>query len=319
MPLFICSKCGCIENNHLVNKSETYIPTVYNYVGDEFKFFPHMSQMEMDGYDKEDIIVNGNVWKRKDEKKFLCSECNTGVHHNEFAKSFPSESTKILSLFSSCGFITPYDQDEISYIRNDDNEECGYEPNLQYYYILKLYRKMINDQTFKGSIIDDLKRRNKELIPSTETFKDYLKYTNFILFLDMMKEEGDNFHVTLQGDSEVDDWSDTREVSLHLLDSVIDESKAKGLWKTLWSYHNQDDDILRQEIFKYKYLKPRTSHSISNIGIDIFNNAFSQVHQMSLKDFNRKPYWKDIQSVDEKNEKLRKAEEKRQRKLNRSK
>ena len=139
MPLFICSKCGCIENNHLVNKSMPYVPTVYNYEGDESKFFPHMSQMEMDGYDKEDIIVNGNVWKRKDEKKFLCGECNTGVHHNEFTKSFPSESTKILSLFSSCGFITPYDQDEISYIRNDDNEECGYEPNLQYYYILKLH------------------------------------------------------------------------------------------------------------------------------------------------------------------------------------
>lgn len=319
MPLFLCSKCGCIENSHLVNKTETYVPTVYNYEGDESKFFPHMSKMKMDGFDKEDIIVNDNVWKRKDEKKFLCSECNTGHWHEEFTKSFPSENTKILSLFSSCGFITPYDQDEISYIRNDDNEECGYEPNIQYYYILKLYRKMIGDETFKGSIIDDLKRRNKELIPSTETYKEYLKYTNFILFLDMMKEEGDNFHVTLQGDIDVEDWSDTRDISLYLLDSLIEERKAKGLWKTLWTYHNQDDDVLRQEIFKYKHLKPRTSHAISNIGIDIFNNAFHQVHQMSLKDFNRKPHWKDVQSVDDKNEKLRKAEEKRQRKINRSK
>ena len=29
MPLIVCSKCGCVENTHLVNKN--YIPTLYDY------------------------------------------------------------------------------------------------------------------------------------------------------------------------------------------------------------------------------------------------------------------------------------------------
>ena len=322
MPLFICNKCGCIENSHLVNKSEPYIPTVYNYDGNENNFFPHMCKMEMDGYDKKDIIVNGNVWKRKDESKYLCSECNTGHWHEEFTKSFPSEKTKILSLFSKNGFITPYDQDDISYNRSDDNEECGYEPNLQYYYILKLYRKMIGDENFKGSILKDLKRRSNEIVPSTETFKEFLKYGNFILFFDMMKEEEDNFHVTLQGDIRDDEdinWSDTRDVALILLDSVIDENKTKGLWKTLWTYYNQEDEVLRQKIFEYKTFKKPSSNMVSNISHGIHNNTMSMLHKLNLNKFNQKPHWKDIQSPDEKEKKLKLAEEKRQRKLNRKK
>lgn len=322
MPLFICNKCGCIENSHLVNKSEPYISVVYNYNGDVSQFFPHMCKMEMDGYDKKDIIVNGTVWKRKDESKYLCSECNTGHWHEEFTKSFPSENTKILSLFSKNGFITPYDQDDISYNRSDDNEECGYEPNLQYYYILKLYRKMIGDKNFKGSILKDLKRRSNEIVPSTETFKEFLKYGNFILFFDMMKEEEDNFHVTLQGDIRDDediDWSDTRDVALILLDSVIDENKTKGLWKTLWTYYNQEDEVLRQKIFEYKTFKKPSSNMVSNISHGIHNNTMSMLHKLNLNKFNQKPHWKDIQSPDEKEKKLKLAEEKRQRKLNRKK
>ena len=322
MPLIICSKCGCIENTHLVNKSEPYVPTVYNYDDDEDKFFPHMSKMEMDGYDTNDIIVNGRVWKRKDEVKYLCSECNTGNWHNEFTKSFPSEETKILSLFSKGGYITPFDQDEISYIKDDDNMDCGYRPNLQYYYILKLYRKMIGDENFRGSILDDLKKRANAIKPSLESYPEFLKYGNFLLFFDMMKEEQDNFHVTLQGelrsDDEEIDWSDTREVALILLDSVIDENKVKGLWMTLYRYHNmQDNEAFRQKIFEYKSFKKPSNHRITNMGNEIYNNAMNLINRFGMKEYNKKAHWKDIQPEDEKNEKLRKAEEKRQRKLNR--
>lgn len=293
MPLFICSKCGCVENNHLVNKSEPYVPTVYNFEGEESKFFPHMSQMKMDGYDTEDIIVNGKVWKRKDENKFLCSECNTGVWHNEFKKSFPDEETKILSLFSQNGFITPYDQDQYSYFK-DDNSEFGYRPNLQYYYILKLYRKMIDNENFRGSILGDLKMRSEKIKPSNETFKEFLNYRNFLLFFDLLKEEGDNFHLTLQGDikNEDIDWSDTRDISLLLLDSVLDESKAKGLWQTLYHYHNDDINLFREKIIRYQAFKQPPN----------INNS-------------KKPHWKDLQPIDAKEKKLKLAEEKRQRKL----
>lgn len=319
MPLIICNKCGCIENTHLSNKFEPYVPTIYNYDGDEDKFFPHMSRMEMDGHDTEDIIVNGRVWKRKDETMYLCSSCNVGVWHNEFPKTFPSEKTKILSLFSKGGFITPFDQDDISYIRDDDNEECGYSPNLQYYYILKLYRKMIGDNNFRGPILEDLKRRSNAIKPSTETYPEFLKYGNFLLFFDMMKEEKENFHVYLQGDGDdIEDWSDTREIAIRLLDSVIDESKAKGLWQTLYRYHNmENDDGFRNKIFEYKTFKKPSSSRITNMGNDIYNNAMSLVNQFGIQHFKEKAHWKDIQPQEEKERKLRLAEEKRQRKKNR--
>ena len=58
MPLIVCSKCGCVENTHLVNKD--YIPTVYNYNGDESTFRPNMDLRDMQGHDDFDIVVNGN-------------------------------------------------------------------------------------------------------------------------------------------------------------------------------------------------------------------------------------------------------------------
>lgn len=324
MPLFICNKCGCIENSHLVNKN--LLETKYNYrnmIPGEMvpEFYPCMDLRDMHGHGESNILLNGQIWKDVKETRMLCSECNTGHWHEEFTKSFPSENTKILSLFSENGFITPYDQDDISYNRSDDNEECGYEPNLQYYYILKLYRKMIGDNNFRGPILEDLKRRSNAIKPSTETYPEFLKYGNFLLFFDMMKEEKENFHVYLQGDGDdIEDWSDTREIAIRLLDSVIDESKAKGLWQTLYRYHNmENDDAFRNKIFEYKTFKKPTSSRITNMGNDIYNNAMSLVSQFGIQHFKEKAHWKDIQPQEEKERKLRLAEEKRQRKLNRKK
>lgn len=148
MSLFLCSRCGCIENTNLVNKN--YEPTLYHFNGDEKDFHPNLFRMSMDGYDDEDIYLNGKMWKHKSDIMYLCSECNTGTWHGEFEKTMPSKRTVILSQFSKAGYITTYDHDMYSIIEDDDDVfECGYRPNMQYYYLLKLYRKLINDDSNK--------------------------------------------------------------------------------------------------------------------------------------------------------------------------
>ncbi len=80
MSLFICDKCGCVDNTSL----NTDLTDNTNY--------PNMGSMEMSGFGKkyeetgerEDIIL-------------LCSECNTGVWHNEFPKEQATEIERIMA------------------------------------------------------------------------------------------------------------------------------------------------------------------------------------------------------------------------------
>lgn len=291
MSLFLCSRCGCIENTNLVNKN--YEPTLCHFNGDEKDFHPSLFRMSMDGYDDEDIYLNGKIWKHRSEIMYLCSECNTGTWHDEFEKTMPSERTIILSQFSKAGYITKYDHDECSIIKDNDNVECGYSPNMQYYYLLKLYRKLINDDSFKGNIIEDLKKRSNLLNPrqsgkTTSTRDLYLSYNNFLLIYDLMVEEGDNFHLTLQGDVDIEDWTDLYEMCLICLDSVIDSKKAKGLYKTIEKSHNLVNDMLLNAISNYRFFGK------NNIAIKT-----------------RAPHWKETQSAEDRDLKLKKAEEKR--------
>lgn len=297
MSLFLCSRCGCIENTNLINKE--YKPTIYQFNGDEKDFHPNLSRMEMDGFGKEDIYLNGNIWKHASDILYLCSECNTGIWHNEFEKTMPSERTVILSQFSKAGYVTTYDHDECSIIKDNDDVECGYRPNMQYYYLLKLYRKLINNDSFKGNIIKDLKKRSNLLNPrqsgKTESTRDlYLTYNNFMLIYDLMVEEGDNFHLTLQGDIDVEDWTDTRDICLICLDSVIDPNKVKGLYKTIFKTHNFEDKQILDAISNYRFL-----------GKD----------KVAIKKLT--PHWKETQSAEDRDIKLKKAEEKRLRKATR--
>ena len=294
MSLFLCSRCGCIENTNLVNK--TYKPTLCHFNGDEKDFHPSLSRMSMDGYDDEDIYLNGKIWKHRSDIMYLCSECNTGTWHDEFEKTMPSERTVILSQFSKAGYITTYDHDECSIIKDNDDVECGYKPNMQYYYLLKLYRKLINNDSFKGNIIEDLKKRSNLLNPrqsgkTTSTRDLYLSYNNFLIIYDIMVEEGDNFHLTLQGDVDIEDWTDIREICLICLDSVINPNKVKGLYKTIEKSHNLENDMILDAIAKYRFFEK--------------NNTTFKTHT---------PHWKETQSAEDRDLKLKKAEEKRLRK-----
>ncbi len=76
MSLFICDECGCVENSNLCS---SFLPVGTNGC-------PNLSTMEMQGFGKkyeetgirEDVIL-------------LCSECNTGIWHDEFIKKPATE------------------------------------------------------------------------------------------------------------------------------------------------------------------------------------------------------------------------------------
>lgn len=74
MSLFICDKCGCVDNT-----SCNHPP--YDMVGID-PTFPNMHSMEMAGFREDE---DGNELPRV-ASQLLCSECNTGKWHGEFSK-----------------------------------------------------------------------------------------------------------------------------------------------------------------------------------------------------------------------------------------
>lgn len=303
MPLIVCSKCKCIENTHLVNKKRLERKVDHNSKvtdGVKEEFYPCMDLRDMSGYDNEDFFLDGEIYKKSDEIKILCSECNTGVWHNEFDKVTASDEIIEMSKFSKYGYITPYDQDSqaLEYDVKANLPDVkyygvGYISNVQYGYIHKLFRKVYGEHMV-GSIVNNLIEIINDLTPGVDTLNEYVKAHNFMLIHEVFIEEKDNFHLSLQGDIKDGDfnWCDKRDVCLLLLDSIVDMSKAKGLIRTILLYHNESEGILNKHIMEYKSHKRLPSKTIG------------------------KPHWKFTQSLSDKNAKLKVAEEKRLRKLN---
>jgi len=79
MSLFICQKCGCVENTALVCEKDG-------------EGYPNIHLMEM---------LNNN--------QMLCSECNTGTWHGEFEKSEPTDLEKKYATLSEYNMCTYYD------------------------------------------------------------------------------------------------------------------------------------------------------------------------------------------------------------------
>ena len=74
MSLYICSKCGTIENSNLITRKN------------KIEGYPNYSFLEM---------VVGNVDDELNWKcNLLCSECNSGTWHGEFDKREPTNIEK---------------------------------------------------------------------------------------------------------------------------------------------------------------------------------------------------------------------------------
>ena len=125
MPLFVCDKCGAVENSHCVRDKQS--PPIRDYHGPIEDFYPNMYSMEMQGCGfevEDDIYVNGEIWKAANEVRMLCSECNTGKWHDEFTKDYATDEEKEISTHSKCKMITPFDHD--IELKKDDNAPHGY-------------------------------------------------------------------------------------------------------------------------------------------------------------------------------------------------
>lgn len=109
MSLYVCHKCGGIENT-----------TTYNANVDMNNLdpkYPNLHLMDMQGASTKDMLVEGKdgivaTFKKADEVMMLCSECNYGKWHNEFEKSYATEDEKLLALYSYYNLITPFDQED---------------------------------------------------------------------------------------------------------------------------------------------------------------------------------------------------------------
>lgn len=109
MSLYVCHKCGGIENT-----------TTYNANVDMNNLdpkYPNFHLFDMQGASTKDSLVEGKdgvvaTFKKAGEVMMLCSECNFGKWHNEFNKRYATEDEKLLALYSYYNLITPFDQED---------------------------------------------------------------------------------------------------------------------------------------------------------------------------------------------------------------
>jgi len=83
MSLFICNKCGCVDNTNL--NMASYDSSTHN------PEYPNLCSMDMHG-------VGGEYSKTgvQGDYNMLCSECNTGIWHGEFDKRDATELERAL-------------------------------------------------------------------------------------------------------------------------------------------------------------------------------------------------------------------------------
>lgn len=273
MSLFVCSKCGCIENTATCSNSE--LRTVYTAeIKDEDKFFPHMGRMDMDGHDDEDIIVNGKVWKRKDEIKVLCSECNDGVWHGEFNKEQATEDELKLAAYSKYNMVTPYDHDKGVIF----STRGTYKLSTQYDLIHTAFRKLFNKT-------------------HTDALSNFKK-NYFALVYQVYLEDPMNFNFDLNYEDV--DWKDSRAVMLYISGCLIYPETKSKIFRMLTGTNKSKFDA-------GTFLAGVTAMVGGTSEFGEYLNSFSKYG-------NKKQHWKDTQSEDEKNLKLMKAKEKRLRK-----
>jgi hypothetical protein len=204
MSLFICQKCGCIENTALC--SGDYVPTIYNATVDNVDdFHPHMGGMEMDGHADEDIIVNGKVWKTKDQIMRLCSECNTGTWHGQFNKNQASKEDLAVAKYSKFNMITPHDHED-GCLMETSRGSGDYQVIGTYELLHSMFRDLFG----------------KKHTDHMGDFKDNFFYLAYKVY----KEDPMNFRPSDDGSST--NWTNKREVGLWIMDSLVYENESKS-------------------------------------------------------------------------------------------
>lgn len=295
MPLMICGKCGCIENTHLVKDKPgvdvQYIPTIYNYTSVDLKekFYPNMWLQDMQGHYDEDIIVDGIVWKAKDEIRMLCSECNTGKWHGEFEKVLATTKEIEVAKFSKYNMTTPYDHEE-GCLTASPNNTSGYKVHNSYRTLHHIFRELFN----------------KEYTDNMSDFKDNL----FSMVYQVFKEDKMNF-IPYHNYQDTD-WTNLHDVTNYIADCLVylEETKSMTFIKIYRAVFNMSPNRN-----KFSPFNNNSNNNISSLFGVCGSTLNDLLDEMGNKNINySKPHWKETQSQDEKNTRLLKAEEKRLRK-----
>ena len=329
MSLFICDKCNAIENNHCIRNSNVdFVATMEH---------PNLWLMDMHG--KYNFFIknpNGSgelLYKERGIIQMLCSECNTGKWHNEFEKTVVKEDSdeKYISRFSPYRYITPADHIDGTVVRAEDNDglllssekvkvladwiTTGYnkkyndtEKNIRVMakndirvnWLLQIY--MENEKAFEFTVIDRL-------------FEDCIQgdaIYQFSLFIkDCLSEEAyykSPFMITVE---EFLSFAGIRDMS-YITDEYIELERYRIIKNSV-----DKDNGLSFETKMLGAIQLLTD-TVGDLGISSSADVESLKQMASnlglTKYKKRTPHWKSTQPLDEKEEKIRKAQEKRERK-----
>lgn len=329
MSLFICSKCRVIEN-HSCNGSKKEIGS---------NGYPNIGLMDMQGYGDDVYIsdVNGIpiLFKEKSEVMMLCSQCNTGEWHNEFDREIPSMDSddEYLARYSKFNYITVSDHDDRVIKRNDDGTFSLANPRLRDFadWMLSGYNKHYNLNESNIIKIATADIRVKYIL---ELFLENMNHFEYTVIERLFEE-------AIPGDA-------VYQLSLFAKDCIPDSrianSKVISMLERYVAIARRNnvqpetvmDEFIRLERFVILSTQIERNHGRMSFEDNILDAIASlssvtgiKTNQDELKELlenvrknsgmyskPKKPHWKETQSEDDKNERLRKAKEKRLRKLN---
>ena len=329
MSLFICEKCNALEN-HSCCSPNNIMPT---------SKYPNMHLMDMQGRGDTIYVLDNDgkevLFKTNNAVMMLCSECNTGTWHGEFKKEIISKESEdmYIARLSRYNYTTIVDHDDKAVIRNDDGS---------------LSLRNEKTKTLIDWITDGYNRKyNENEINLIKMSKNDIRVAWIV---DIYFENPDifNFSVIDRLFDDSDIGSGIYDFSLFAKDCSPTSSFVEMIDRYIKIlsarekvYKNIEDEyidferylIVENEIRKDNGLSFEANlvNAINKLasvaGINLSNDASSYTDDLKklMLDFSNKnykhkrmvPHWKDTQSEEDKNLKLKKAEEKRLRKQQR--
>lgn len=187
MSLYVCHECGCVENTGLVNKMLEDSKLDLN------PDYPNMTLMSMQGADVKDLtIFDSNtgkavVYKKANEIKMLCTECNFGRWHNKFNKRKANDREIELAKYSMYNLITPFDH-ENGCITSVNDRELSYKVHPFYAGLHSYYRELysVAHTTMLANSMRDktIQKAYNVFIDKLSVFKDSFDYDKLRLLKD---------------------------------------------------------------------------------------------------------------------------------------
>lgn len=321
MSLFLCSECGAIENSNLVKKSVEKDGVAFN------PFFPNMSLMEMMGNKSKPTMVvkDGEtvVYKEAKDVVMLCSECNTGSWHGEFEKKKAEIDSYILpALFSRYNMLTKYDHlmGSVAYETKDNGEKKLVLTNPELFIFYKwaiLLAEQMGKDVSKYNLMKEMEEDNKLFFiyrlyledSKNVVLPDLGTYVSYVKMEDLTKMVA---NILDKESAPSSAW-----LFINALTIIAPECNFKTAYSIYLEFNkiSQSEGVPFNKLFIGKNLEKSLQYLLGHPDLVPFLSKDSKdVISKIVKRISSK-HWKDSQSEEERQGKLKAAEEKRQRKL----